>query len=141
MSDKEELLFFLRDCIRDWELRVKAFIPDNSTKTWFTKMLKSAKDILKEHKLLYHYDITIKVPMRITGGMMNQIGKNLERYLSGYGAEITLVESLIADDRVLLQALAMCKGCKWLRNEECWYNEEYYDSDFPIDCDRYEKEC
>lgn len=139
MEDKNELLFFLRDCIRDWELRVKAFIPDNSKKTWFTTMLNKAKDILKEHKLLHKYDITIKIPMRITGGMMIDMRKNLERYLSGYGAEITIVESLVADEKTLPEVPVMCKGCKSLKNGECWFNDENFGADFPIDCDKYEK--
>ena len=140
MNDKDELLFFLRDCIKAWEHKLKIYIPSDTRKTWFTTMLNKAKALVKEHKLLYQYDFTIKTPLRITGGMIKSMTENLAHYLTGYGAEINSREFLVDDDRKLPIVPGMCKGCKWLRNSECWYNEEYYGSDFPIDCDRYEKE-
>jgi len=119
MVDKDELLFFRKEDIE--------------------KMTKRAEELVKEHKLLYQYKFTIKTPMRITGRMIKTMTKNLGHYLTGYGAEISSREFLVGDDRELPKAPEVCKGCKWLRNGECWYNEDYYGTDFPIECIRHEK--
>lgn len=139
--DKDEILFFLRDCIKGLKVDLTN-VPFNQPGKLekIHKMIKRAKDLVKQYKLLYNYEFTIKTPMRITEGMIKEMTKNLDHYLSGYGAEISSREFLVGDDRKLPPAPEMCKGCKWLKNSECWYNEVYYGTDFPIDCDAYEEE-
>lgn len=141
MVDKDDLLFFLRDCIQTYRNQLRYISIDRTYERGeISKLLKKAQELLKQHKLLYQYDFSIKTPIRITGGMIATMTKNLDHYLTGYGAEINSREFLVEDERKLPIPPEMCKGCKWLRNGECWYNGEYYGTDFPIDCDGYEKE-
>ena len=102
-------------------------------------MLNKAKALVKEHKLLYQYEFTIKTPMRITGGMIKTMTENLAHYLTGYGAEISSREFLVEDDRKDHKAPKMCKGCKWLKNDDCWYDDIYREG-FPINCNVYERD-
>ena len=132
--DNNKTLSFLRESIIEWE-SIKYSLRNYSTKKEIIEgMIERAKSLIKEHRLLHHYIINIKTPATIDKGVLESLTKSIEHNLTGYGAEITQTNFLIPDNRVIAEAPKMCKGCKWLRNNECWHGENYYTNDFPIDC-------
>lgn len=135
MEDNNELLSFLRDCLKIWKYKLKEYIPDASLVEWLNTHINQAEALVKQHRLLHHYIINIKTPAHIDEGVINSIIRSIEHNLTGYGAIINQTDCLIPDDRVIPEVPEYCKDCKWVRNNECWHHEIYYGTDFSIDCD------
>lgn len=91
---------------------------------------------VRENDLLYKYSFNIKTPLEVVDGTLAYLMGNIKHYLSGYGVVVTLDKSIVEDDRKFGDVPDGCKGCKWLKNKECWHEDEYYEQDWsdPVDC-------